>query len=483
MKLIHMTEEKMSEVQKPNKCFGIRHIQCAFLSVIIVALAGMRTSLSVVVIAMISENPPNKNIPTYPEWASKKNMILSSFYWGYIVFQFVAGMVANKYGTKYLLGIGMFINSVFCLILPYFGSQFGYQGIIACRMIQGLTQGPLLPCCHNLLSKWLPLQERGKIGNFVYACFPLGTVICLPLAGVISSSAAGWPTVFYLYGGICLVWSILWLIFGSSNPSTDRFISEDERKYIQAGAPIEEEKSIATPWKAIFTSGPFYAIIICHCGTSMGDYTMRSETPSYMEKIMDFDLASNSSFSALPSLGQYVVGNLSGQITSRLIEKGVLSVGGGRKLSNSLATFVPALFLFALVFIAADQPELTLITLIIGVGMMGASYSGYLINHMDISPVHSGVLMGFGNTLGNVFGFVGPLSVDLISNISGYKETQKQLWNIVFSVTGIVLVATGISYIILGSGEEQPWSKVEDRKISEVRKADPLRKISAIASL
>ncbi|XP_023310544.1 putative inorganic phosphate cotransporter isoform X1 [Anoplophora glabripennis] len=479
-----MTEEINGDaVQKPNRCFGIRHVQCAFLSVIIIAVSGMRNSLSVAVIAMVSTNPPNKNIPTYPEWADEKNVILSSFFWGYIVFQSVAGMIAKKYGAKYLLGIGMFVNSVFCLIMPYFGSQFGYQGVIVCRVIQGLTQGPLLPCCHNLLSKWLPLQERGKMGNFVYACFPLGTVISLPLAGVISSSAAGWPTVFYLYGGISLVWSILWLIFGSNSPSTDRFISEDEKMYIQTGTATDEEKSIATPWKAIFTSGPYYAIIICHCGTSLGDYTMMSETPSYMEKIMDFDLASNSFLCALPSLGQYVVGNLLGQITSRLIEKGVLSVGAARKLSNSLATFVPALFLFLMVFLGPDQSALTLVSLIVGVGMLGAIYSGYLINHMDISPVHAGTLMGIGNSLGNIFGFVAPLSVDAISSISGYNETLKELWNIVFSVSGIVLVATGISYIILGSGEEQPWSRVEDRTISKVRKGDPLRKLSTISFL
>ncbi|XP_018561182.1 putative inorganic phosphate cotransporter [Anoplophora glabripennis] len=479
-----MTAEKISDaVEKPNRCFGIRYVQCAFLSIIIITVSGMRSSLSVAVIAMVSKNPPSRNIPTYPEWASQKNVILSSFYWGYIVFQFVTGVVAKKYGAKYLLGIGMFVNSVFCLITPYFGSQFGYQGVIACSVIQGLAQSPLLPSCHNLLSKWTPLQERGKMGSFVYTGFSLGTLISMPLSGVIALSSAGWPTIFYLHGGISLVWSILWLILGSNSPSTDRFISEEERKYIQAGAPIEEEKSIATPWKAIFTSGPYYAIIISHCGTGMGDYTMLSETPSYMEKIMDFDLASNSLLSALPCLVQYIVGNLLGQITSRLIEKGVLSVGSARKLSTALATFVPAMFLFALVFVGADQPEVTLVSLIVGVGMMGAVCSGYLINHMDISPVHSGTLMGFGNSLGNTFGFIAPLSVDAMSSISGYNETQKQLWNIVFSVTGIVLIATGISYIILGSGEEQSWSKVEDRKISEARKADPLRKISAIASL
>lgn len=295
--------------------------------------------------------------------------------------------------------------------------------------------------------------------------FSLGTVISMPLAGAISSSSGGWPVVFYLYGGISVVWSILWLIFGSSSPLTDRFISEDEKKYIQADS-ADEEKAVPTPWKAIFTSAPYYAIIISHCGVSLGDYTMATETPSYMEKIMHFDLASNSFLSALPYLVQYIVSNLLGLISDRLIVKDIISVGAARKLSNSLSTFVPALALFALMLVDADKPELTVLLLVIGVGMIGGIYSGFLINHMDISPIHAGTLMGIGNSLGNIFGFVAPLSVDVIANISGYNETQKQLWNIVFCLTSVVLVVTGILYVLLGSGEEQPWNKVGDKKIS-----------------
>lgn len=82
--------------------------------------------------------------------------------------------------------------------------------------------------------------------------FSLGTVISMPLAGAISSSAGGWPVVFYLYGGISIVWSILWLTFGSSSLLTDRFISEDEKKYIEADRNADEEKVLRNCFQHTF---------------------------------------------------------------------------------------------------------------------------------------------------------------------------------------------------------------------------------------
>lgn len=78
----------------------------------------------------------------------------------------------------------------------------------------------------------------------IFVGAPLGVVIAMPVAGAISSSAVGWPVAFYLYGGVGILWSILWLMLGSDSPSTDRFISPGERKYIQAGTTVDEEKVI-----------------------------------------------------------------------------------------------------------------------------------------------------------------------------------------------------------------------------------------------
>lgn len=71
----------------------------------------------------------------------------------------------------------------------------------------------------------------------------LGTVIAMPLCGYLATSAAGWPSIFYVFGAITLAWTVLFLIFGSNMPSQSRFISTQERDYIeQSQGRLKNEK-------------------------------------------------------------------------------------------------------------------------------------------------------------------------------------------------------------------------------------------------
>ena len=45
-----------------------------------------------------------------------------------------------------------------------------------------------------------------------------------------------------------------------------------------------------TPWKAIFTSVPMWALIIVHCGQNWGYWTLITELPTYMNDILKFNL-------------------------------------------------------------------------------------------------------------------------------------------------------------------------------------------------
>lgn len=64
----------------------------------------------------------------------------------------------------------------------------------------------------------------------------MGTVIEMMLAGVLSDSKFGWPSVYYVAGITCILWSVLWIIFGASNPAESKWISKEERKYIESNA-------------------------------------------------------------------------------------------------------------------------------------------------------------------------------------------------------------------------------------------------------
>ena len=50
--------------------------------------------------------------------------------------------------------------------------------------------------------KWAPTMERSKLGAFTYSGSQFGTVISLPLSGLLCQYGfdGGWPSVFYVFG-------------------------------------------------------------------------------------------------------------------------------------------------------------------------------------------------------------------------------------------------------------------------------------------
>ena len=65
-------------------------------------------------------------------------------------------------------------------------------------------------------------------------------------------------------------------------------IDQDDQVALIEVKRIPEQPPI--PFKAIFTSVPFWAIMITHSCQNWGFYTLLSELPTYMNKILHFDI-------------------------------------------------------------------------------------------------------------------------------------------------------------------------------------------------
>ncbi|EDL26408.1 solute carrier family 17 (anion/sugar transporter), member 5, isoform CRA_b, partial [Mus musculus] len=110
--------------------------------------------------------------------AETQGWILGSFFYGYIVTQIPGGYIASRVGGKLLLGLGILGTSVFTLFTP----------------LEGVT----FPAMHAMWSSWAPPLERSKLLTISYAGAQLGTVISLPLSGIICYYM-NWTYVFYLF--------------------------------------------------------------------------------------------------------------------------------------------------------------------------------------------------------------------------------------------------------------------------------------------
>ena len=60
----------------------------------------------------------------------------------------------------------------------------------------------------------------------------LGTLVTLPMSGFIASDL-GWQYVFYIEGGLAIIWYFLWLLLVHDSPSEHPRISPKEKIFIQ----------------------------------------------------------------------------------------------------------------------------------------------------------------------------------------------------------------------------------------------------------
>lgn len=92
--------------------------------------------------------------------------------------------------------------------------------------------------------------------------------------------------------------------------------------------------------------------------------------------------------------------------------------------------------------------------LIIAVGVNSAVYSGYNVNHLDLSPNHSGTLMGITNCVSNICSLMAPLVVQMVVT---HEEDQSQ-WKIIFFLAASIYIASNAVFVLFGSGEVQSWN-------------------------
>lgn len=117
-----------------------------------------------------------------------------------------------------------------------------------------------------------------------------------------------------------------------------------------------------------------------------------------MKSVLHFNIKQNALLSALPYFVMMCMSFILSPFADWLTNKRILKVEFSRKLFNTIGLWGPMLALIALSFITSQEQSTIAVTLVtIAVGINAATYLGFQINHIDLSPNHSGTLMGITN--------------------------------------------------------------------------------------
>lgn len=463
---------------KLSKCFLIpqRYVLGLMGFLAIVNAYAMRVSLSIAITEMVTStnssddeaddycgvgttNSSDNNAVTDPnklyDWDdSTQGIILSAFYWGYLITHLPGGILASKFGGKYTLGLGILSTGIFTVITPWVITSTGgdWRWVVALRVAEGLGEGTTYPALNTLLAQWVPLGERSKMGSLVYAGGQMGTIICNLVSGYLITATADWASVFYLFGGLGILWYVLFQLLCYSDPKQHPFISDEEKQYLHEEIQSISDTPPPIPWKALATSVPLWALLAAQIGHDWGFYTMVTDLPKYMKEILRFDVSTNGIWNSVPYAAMWIVSMSSGWLCDWLIQKGYMTITGARKFFTCFAAVGPAIFIM-LASYSGCHTTVAVWMFTIAMGFMGTFYCGMKVNALDLSANFAGIIMAITNGLGAIAGIVTPY---LTGALTGNHTVTE--WRTVFWISFAIFLATSVVYALFGSGEEQWWN-------------------------
>jgi sugar phosphate permease len=352
--------------------------------------------------------------------------ILSSFRWGYALFQIPGGWLGDRIGPRRALALIVTWWSAFTSLTAL---AWNLPSMIVFRFLFGVGEAGAFPIATRSLSRWILPPERGFAQGITHAGSRLGAALT-PALVVLIMARFGWRAPFFVFGFLGLGWSALWCATYRDTPGEHPWTNDAERDLIGRGLgkPCE---SAAVPWRAILSSPMLWylcAMYFCYayCIAVYLDWF-----PTYLREFRHLSLKQMGFYASLP-LAAGTLGDLAGGWLSDLLLRSGTSITMARR-SVAMAGFLIAAGGIIPATLTSDAQKCIVMTCLGVFGLevtVGVSWAIPLDTGGDFAGSVSSVM----NMCGNIGGAISPAALAYLVKSYG--------WNTPFLVAaGLCLIA------------------------------------------
>ncbi|XP_076465593.1 vesicular glutamate transporter 3-like [Babylonia areolata] len=385
------------------------------------------------------------------DWTQKLVQLFHTAYFaGSLVTQVPGGILAARFPPKRVCGVMILISSVLFTLLPWLAKKhWGY--VMAIRALQGLVEGGSVPALAGVISAWAPKPERTRLLTIAYAGAYISPAVGFLAAGF-STCLLSWFSVFYICGGLGIIWSLVWLLVVYETPDTCPYLSQRERNtFAVHGVRVRAgNRNLAgnIPWRSMLTSLPVLAVFVGAFCRNWIFSMLITQQPQYFKDAFKMSTAQIGLWSSLPPLLMTISVICCGNLFDHLLTKGYIGRTLGRKLAQTIGFGSEGICILCLYF--AEDYITAIILLCVGVGLSGFAMSGYQVNPLDLTPQYAALVTGIGR-VGTIGGILSTMvAAELVDHT---RQRWKELW----LSAGIIHITGVILYDIFASGHLQPW--------------------------
>ncbi|GAB4816678.1 hypothetical protein N2152v2_003724 [Parachlorella kessleri] len=351
-----------------------------------------------------------------------QGVVQSAFLWGYLATQLLGGTLADKYGGKVVMGVGVAWFSLASLLLPaalspaVAATGLTFAAVLAARFLVGFGEGVAMPAMNNLIARNIPPSLKATALGNCYTGFHTGNLLGLVLSPLILQRF-GWRALFYIFG---LVGAPLLLLWTLAVPGLKEQQQQQQGQPLAAGQPTpgkQQQSQQAISLVDLMSKPATWAIIVVNFINHFGYFIYLNWMPTYFYKVLGVDLRASALLSFIPWLVMAVGSSLAGLLADGLVRAGhsVVSVRKGVQTAAFLGP-VAALLVLASPSITAGK-AVAAMTAALGITSLGQA--GFVANMSDIAPRHAGRLFGLCNTFGSFAGILGVSAAGFIVEKTG----------------------------------------------------------------
>ena len=222
-------------------------------------------------------------------------LAFTAFGVAYAAFEIPGGYLGDRLGPRSVL---MRIVLWWSFFTAATGSTFNFISIATTQFFFGAGEAGCFPNLTKTFTIWLPSKERVRAQGIMWLSARWGGAFTPPLVALVMG-LVGWRHTFQIFGGLGVIWAVIFYRWYRNNPLDNPKLNEAERELVRT-ASANARPHGDVPWGRFVTSRQVWMLCLQYFCLSYGWYFYITWLPTYLGQARHLDVKSVAIFGIAP---------------------------------------------------------------------------------------------------------------------------------------------------------------------------------------
>jgi MFS transporter, ACS family, glucarate transporter len=396
--------------------------------------------------------------------------VLMAFTLAYGLFEIPTGRWGDRIGGRRVLTRIVVWWSTFTMLTA---ACWGLWSLIVVRFLFGAGEAGAYPNAARVITRWFPINERGRVQGFLLASGLAGGSIS-PAAAAYLIKTFSWRAAFLVFGSVGAVWALTFAIWFRDRPADHPDVNAAERDLIGEAGAIRIHEPV--PWREVVGNRCIWLLSVIISLSAFVSYVYFSWFSTYLQTARQTKQTEAGWLSSLVLTGG-AVGLLCGGAIADVITRRARDRGRARRRLCVVAYLLAALCMIAAV--QCERPWASAVLMALSFLTMFCQQPTWWSTATEVSGPHIGPLFGLMNGAGAIGALGSQFFFGWFTDWRAkHGYAGRDQWDPAFLLCAAALICAGLCWLFVDPGRRiGPGMKSDEKphgnRNSEDGHADP----------